>query len=330
MVYDGSRCYEQRDFLGLGAQARVARVYDTVSGEEFAQKVFEYSIHKLGYSTWRQQATSEIDIMHKLREASRVVRLFDWYEGITGSIHRICVVLYPVANGGSLKDWLNQKFREPSSTMTRDELVTMLMNLALGLLEIHNKSIRHRDIKPGNILVHNGGVLYSDFGLSLDFEPSGNSVTNSPYGVHTPVYAPPEILAMQPRDRKSDVFCLGDVFLEILAVYEKSRSGGSGTMLRRVTRYGQGNSYRYADGVGNGSIQGALYSILGWDGMPGLENVLQLISTMLEVELKKRPSAYEVLTKLAGPYGAPAAAAADYDDVDDDDGEDEEGEEGEQ
>ena len=49
--------------------------------------------------------------------------------------------------------------------------------LASGLAFMHEQTIRHKDIKPQNILIHGGSVLYTDFGISLDFGQQGNSTT---------------------------------------------------------------------------------------------------------------------------------------------------------
>jgi len=48
------------------------------------------------------------------------------------------------------------------------ELRTFFDCLATALGYLHTRSIRHKDIKPGNILVNHGDVLSTDFGLARD------------------------------------------------------------------------------------------------------------------------------------------------------------------
>ena len=88
--------------------------------------------------------------------------------------------------------------------------------LASGLAFIHQQTIRHKDIKPQNILIHHGSVMYTDFGLSYDFGDSGQSTTTGLVQGLTRRYCAPEVAASGNRNSKSDIFSLGCVYLEIL------------------------------------------------------------------------------------------------------------------
>ena len=37
---------------------------------------------------------------------------------------------------------------------TKEEIVKIITNIAIGLNVMHIKGLHHRDLKPGNILVH--------------------------------------------------------------------------------------------------------------------------------------------------------------------------------
>jgi serine/threonine-protein kinase len=41
------------------------------------------------------------------------------------------------------------------------------------LSHIHENKIVHRDVKPSNLLVHDGTLLLIDFGSAADLEPEG-------------------------------------------------------------------------------------------------------------------------------------------------------------
>lgn len=89
--------------------------------------------------------------------------------------------------------------------------------LAQALSYIHESNVRHKDIKPENILIDaSGSVVVTDFGISKSFPKQVPHVTNEHWD-WTLKYASPEIMKGKkvPRDDSSDVFSLGCVFLEI-------------------------------------------------------------------------------------------------------------------
>jgi serine/threonine protein kinase len=93
--------------------------------------------------------------------------------------------------------------------------------LLQGLQYMHQRRIRHKDIKPSNILIHHGQVIYTDFGLSFDSSMFENSTTNEITAM-TRRYASPELINGLPRNSSSDVFSLGCVFVEMLAAMTKA------------------------------------------------------------------------------------------------------------
>lgn len=110
--------------------------------------------------------------------------------------------------------------------------------LARALEYLHSQSIRHKDIKPMNILVDlkNESVLFADFGTSYNWADDTSGVTNDTVGGFTPKYGSPEavnasavrgtdrqysprlLILFQSRDWKSDIWSLGCVFLEMCCV----------------------------------------------------------------------------------------------------------------
>ncbi|KAI2467333.1 kinase-like protein [Annulohypoxylon bovei var. microspora] len=90
--------------------------------------------------------------------------------------------------------------------------------LASALAYLHYvENIRHKDIKPENILVMGNSVLLTDFGISLDWSASGHTTT-SQEKMKTAKYCAPELDKGEPRNSKSDIWSLGCVFLEMFTV----------------------------------------------------------------------------------------------------------------
>jgi serine/threonine protein kinase len=87
-----------------------------------------------------------------------------------------------------------------------------------GLAFIHSKRVRHGDVKPSNILIKDGSVLYADFGISRIFQNDERTTTDNTSGPHSPMYCAPEVTGNLPKNSKSDVFSLGCVFMEMITV----------------------------------------------------------------------------------------------------------------
>ena len=102
-----------------------------------------------------------------------------------------------------------------------DEMPKMLRRyfvcLSQALNYLHGSGVRHKDIKPENILIdESGSVLLTDFGISRRFPKHTPHATNNEWKF-TRKYASPEIMKDRHtiRDDPSDVFSLGCVFLEM-------------------------------------------------------------------------------------------------------------------
>jgi serine/threonine protein kinase len=108
--------------------------------------------------------------------------------------------------------------------LSTDEIVEIALQVAGALGAAHAKSIVHRDIKPGNIMVSQSQhVKVLDFGLArrfktketheLDVGPEGSTIPGRPMG--TANYMAPERILQLPLDPRSDLFSLGVVMFEM-------------------------------------------------------------------------------------------------------------------
>jgi serine/threonine protein kinase len=79
---------------------------------------------------------------------------------------------------------------------------------------LHNSHIRHKDLKPSQILISASGLWLSDFGWSKDVSEMTCSTTVGGKTT-TPKYLAPERALNQPCGRPEDIFSLGCIFLEI-------------------------------------------------------------------------------------------------------------------
>ncbi len=107
--------------------------------------------------------------------------------------------------GPSLQDIIDEGTQTPE-----DSIVIIAQQLASALAYAHSQGIRHRDIKPGNIMLDAGPHAWlSDFGLAID---THGSITGSLAG--TIRYMAPECLAGD-DDERSDIYALGISLIEL-------------------------------------------------------------------------------------------------------------------
>ena len=160
----------------------------------------------------------EYDIMKRLEALSPIekyhmVKLHDVFSVNDGTASaQYYLVMMPIADSGNLVLYLLKQ--KPGN----DALCAFMGCLVTGLGILLKAKIRHHDIHPWNILVHEDRPLYTDFGLSYDFENSKQSRTLED-ARHQSQFAAPEYHNGQFRGSKAEVFALGAVLYEIMAVY---------------------------------------------------------------------------------------------------------------
>lgn len=89
--------------------------------------------------------------------------------------------------------------------------------LASALSYLHARQIRHRDIKPPNILVKKDRVYLADFGIALDWSEMTRGTTTADTA-KSPIYCAPEVARSEPRGASADIWSLGCVFAEMASV----------------------------------------------------------------------------------------------------------------
>ncbi|OHT04125.1 Serine/threonine-protein kinase Nek7 [Tritrichomonas foetus] len=86
-----------------------------------------------------------------------------------------------------------------------------IYGIVSGLKCIHSKNIRHRDLKPGNILIDDDGYPYiADFGLAKSMS------VESTEGRGTPIYMAPETFENLMYSTKVDIYSLAIILYEIV------------------------------------------------------------------------------------------------------------------
>lgn len=177
------------NLLGRGGFSEVYRAYDFESARFVACKV-----HQLA-SNWSEPKKQSF-LRHMLRENEihkglshpRILRAHDSFE-----LDNLTVVsVLDLCNGTDLDVVLRK-----NGVLPEREARSLIAQVFAGLVYLDQHGIVHYDLKPGNILLDNGQVRITDFGLSKvnnESAPDGMMDLTS-QGAGTMWYLPPECFA---------------------------------------------------------------------------------------------------------------------------------------
>jgi serine/threonine protein kinase len=102
----------------------------------------------------------------------------------------------------------------PKAPLPPREAARIALEVAWALAHAHERGIIHRDVKPANILIAEGGrVVLTDFGLAIP----GDAAISRWAMSGTPEYASPEQVRGDPLDARTDIYSLGATLYHLLA-----------------------------------------------------------------------------------------------------------------
>lgn len=138
-----------------------------------------------------------------------IVPLFD-----SGAVDDILFYVMPYVEGESLRDRLERERQLPLG-----EVIALAMAIAGALDYAHRHDVVHRDVKPENILLHDGHPMVTDFGVALAVSIAGGArLTDAGVSIGTAAYMSPEQAAAEPHlDGRSDEYSLACVCFEMLS-----------------------------------------------------------------------------------------------------------------
>ena len=123
--------------------------------------------------------------------------------------HNHAFVLQYMENG-DLRSYLKRTI----NSLTWKRRLDNIYDVCLALKNIHIHNLMHKDLHPGNIFVDSTFAYIGDFGLCM---PANENLSNlNIYGVIP--YMAPEILRGGPYTLASDIYSLGIIMNEIIAI----------------------------------------------------------------------------------------------------------------
>ncbi|KAF7514256.1 hypothetical protein GJ744_000026 [Endocarpon pusillum] len=203
-------------------------------------------------------------------------------------------VVHKATRKSSGEEFAAKVFTLASAGELQDELQEAILPwfgcLISGISYLHSQDIRHRDIKPKNILIKGSRILFADFGISMDHP--GTTIRTDTASKGTTQYKAPEWKPLDPGNpskemrpgRAADIFSLGGVFLDMLLVYSRRTL--------RMVRDSTGIHEPYKDHAGEWIS--TLQQSPPPDNIAWYSIILLLCQNMLQKRPDTRPTAREL------------------------------------
>jgi eukaryotic-like serine/threonine-protein kinase len=189
--------------LGSGGMADVFLAHDNVLDRKVALKVMSgrYASDDEFVERFRREAQSAAALSHP-----NIVSIYDRGESEDGTYY----IAMEYLSGGTLKDRIVKRGALPAKTAA-----AVAAQIAEALKVAHDRGLVHRDIKPHNILITEGGdIKVTDFGIARAASSSTMTKTGAVMG--TAHYISPEQAMGESVGPASDLYSLGVLLYEML------------------------------------------------------------------------------------------------------------------
>ena len=159
-------------------------------------------------------------------------------------------------------------YQKLKTSFDEADIWRIFIQITKGLNDLHEYKILHRDLKSANVfLFRNGSAKLGDLNVSkITYRGLGCTQTGTPY------YASPEVWKDNPYDLKSDIWSLGCITYEMAMLKTPFRSNTMEGLFQKIIK---GDYPRLIK----------KYS----------EDLNYVISTMIRVHSKERPTTGEIL-----------------------------------
>ncbi|MCQ2819546.1 MAG: protein kinase [archaeon] len=189
--------------LGKGAFGKVYLVTEKSSGKQYVMKEME-----LNENQTIEQVTNESNILQILNN-KYITKYIDSFPNDEGGFN----IVMEFCEGGDLSKIIENANGTP---MDEDFIWKLFIQMALGVLYLHMNNLIHRDLKPANIfLTKDKNVKIGDLGLTKQLS-NIDELRKTFCG--TMLYMSPEIISKLPYNYKADIWALGVILYEIIAL----------------------------------------------------------------------------------------------------------------
>ena len=202
-----SDSYRLDSELRGGSMSRLFRATDLGTNSEVVIKVLP---PELTTDVMAARFRRETRVTSRLRHPNILTAL------TTGVRDGLMYYVMPFIPGESLRERLAREGQLPIA-----DAIGILRDIAAALFYAHEEGVIHRDVKPENILLHDGCAILADFGiaaaLTLPGETAHTRLTRTGMTLGTVGYMAPEQSFGDAVDYRADIYALGVVGHEMMA-----------------------------------------------------------------------------------------------------------------
>ena len=210
--------------IGDGSYSVVYKVRRKADDNIYALK--KVNLQKLKEKE-KQNALNEVRILASIKSPF-VISYKEAF--IEESDKSLCIVM-EYADKGDLYQKIVQ-FKKSGCLIEETDVWRIFIQMTRGLKALHDLQILHRDLKSANIfLFSDGSAKIGDCNVSkVVYKGMGTTQTGTPY------YASPEVWNDEPYDNKSDIWSLGCITYEMLALHPPFRAQNMDGLYEKVTK----------------------------------------------------------------------------------------------
>ncbi len=205
--------YQLGQLVGRGGMAEVHIALDTRLGRTVAIKIMRADLahDEIFLTRFRREAHSVAQMNNP-----NIVNIYDSGEEVVtldnGQTEHLPYLIMEYVQGQTLRDII-----KANGALSVSDTEHVMIGVLNALEYSHRMGIIHRDIKPGNIMISEQGIVkVMDFGIARALDDSATTMTKSQGVVGTAQYLSPEQARGENVDMRSDLYSAGCVLYEML------------------------------------------------------------------------------------------------------------------
>ncbi len=129
-----------------------------------------------------------------------------------------------LVRGTTLTGMIARAHEDRRGTFGVQKRLRLFLQLCNAVSFAHARGVLHRDLKPDNVMLGEyGEVLVTDWGIAMPLPDAPDELTRiappaTGHSAGTPMYMAPEQVRGEPLDARCDIYALGAILYEVLAL----------------------------------------------------------------------------------------------------------------